>query len=653
MPKREWRGRLAVLFGYVMIALIFTWPLPIQLGTHLSGDPGGDTGVYVWNQWVFHHETFVGHNNPFTTGRILSLSPRVDLAQHNYTAFLNLLALPLLSTFGIVATFNIVFLTVTILTAWMTYLLARRVTAATRLEAWVAGVAFAWSPFLIVRSFGHFSLVAAAALPAFILCLVRADASRRARDAALAGLCMAWAAFSDPYYAIYCLIVAIAYFIARAVRVRFDTRPASARVSWRWPLDLAIILVAGLTAGLLAGGGGRIELFGLRLSVHGLYTPMFLLTTLLVVRVIVWLHPVVQPRLSLSSATVIPVVVAILACAGPLAPVLYSLGQQVRDGQFVNPEVLWRSSPRGVDLLAFFVPNPMHPLVRLWRGTEQIGSEALLAEFTATTGIVTLLIIAIAIVVAKFRPRPAWVLLPVGFGLLALGPFVHVWGANTHVPGPWSLLRYLPLVGAARTPTRFAVMAALGVAILLAGALTALGTRFPARRRAIGVLAALLVIAELWPGPRTLYSATIPSFYEIVRDDPRPVRLLELPFGVRDGVSSAGNFSARYQFNQTLHGKRLIGGYLSRISPKRLQVMRRDYPMIDILVALSGREPLSQERFDDGVARAAEFVQRAELGWVIIDRETTPPRLEQFAHEAFQLELVAREGPRSLYRTRF
>jgi hypothetical protein len=92
MARREWGPRLGVALGYVLVALAFTWPLPLYLGTRLTGDPGGDTGVYVWNQWVFQHETAT-LSNPLSTRQILSLSQRVDLSQHNYTAFLNLLAL--------------------------------------------------------------------------------------------------------------------------------------------------------------------------------------------------------------------------------------------------------------------------------------------------------------------------------------------------------------------------------------------------------------------------------------------------------------------------------------------------------------------------------------------------------------------------------
>ena len=73
--RRVRAPQLAVVLGYVLAALAFSWPLPLHLGTHFTGDPGGDTGVYVWNQWVFHQELTTGHN-PLATEKILSLTSR-------------------------------------------------------------------------------------------------------------------------------------------------------------------------------------------------------------------------------------------------------------------------------------------------------------------------------------------------------------------------------------------------------------------------------------------------------------------------------------------------------------------------------------------------------------------------------------------------
>ena len=99
MTRRAWLPHLAAVLGYVLVAVAFSWPLLPHITTHLTGDPGGDTGVYVWNQWVFQHEAWVERRNPLTTEQIFSMTGRpVDLTQHNYTLFANLLAFPLIRT---------------------------------------------------------------------------------------------------------------------------------------------------------------------------------------------------------------------------------------------------------------------------------------------------------------------------------------------------------------------------------------------------------------------------------------------------------------------------------------------------------------------------------------------------------------------------
>jgi hypothetical protein len=638
--------RVAVVVGYCLAALAFSWPLPLHMGTDFTGDPSGDTGVYVWNQWVFQYEALVEHHNPLTTEQILSLTQRVDLSQHNYTAFLNLLALPLQPWLGVVTTFNLVFLAATVITAVAAYALARRVTQATRREAWLAGLAFAWSPVLVARSTGHFSLVAAAPLACFILCLINADRSQRPRDAMLAGLSMAWAGFCDVYYAIYCVMIAAGYVISRLVRVRWTARVAPA--SWRWALNLLIVSIAGLVVSLLLGRGGRLSLLGVPVSIRGLYTPVFLLTALCMARVAMQWRPHLLPQHVWSGAAVRTVIVGVLACAGPLAPVLYGLGERIIDGRYVDPPTLWRSSPRGVDVLALVSPNPSHAAVR-WFDDRQSADGAVFVEYTAALSLVTLAIVGLAVWRAGFRPRTGWVLLTVGFAALSLGPFLYVAGINTYVPGPWALLRYVPVIGAARTPTRFAVVAALGLAILLAAALAALGRRYPQRRSLIGAVAGLCLVLELAPAPRTLFSAEIPSIYHRIAADPRPVRVLQLPFGVRDGVSSTGNFSAHYLYYQTLHGKKLIGGYLSRISSKRLGEVRAQ-PTLDALLTMSEGGALSDVQAALVRARAPGFFERSGVAYVVIDLERSPAHLTHFVTEAWALKELARDGTKVLYR---
>ena len=104
------------------------------------------------------------------------------------------------------------------------------------------------------------------------------------------------------------------------------------------------------------------------ISVRGLYTPVLVLTMLVLVRVALLFRPTLETPWRRRSWALKFAAIAGIACAGPLSPVLYGLGQQIGDGHFVNPPIFWRSSPRGVDLLAFVHPNPNHPLVRWLAG---------------------------------------------------------------------------------------------------------------------------------------------------------------------------------------------------------------------------------------------------------------------------------------------
>jgi hypothetical protein len=250
---------------------------------------------------------------------------------------------------------------------------------------------------------------------------------------------------------------------------------------------------------------------------------------------------------------------------------------------------------------------------------------------------------------ARYRPSAGWLAVTIGFALLALGPFVYVAGINTHVPGPWALLRYVPVVGLARMPTRFAIVAAIGVSVLMAGALAAIGARWPERRRSIGAIVALLLVFELWPAPRTLYSAAISPIYDRIAADPRPIRVLSLPFGVRDGTWATGNFRPRSLFNQTRHGKQLIGGYLSRVSPGRVDRMRQEYPTFDALIALSEATPMTPDAERLLAERGDRLITQGNVGYVVIDARFIPSGRARLVIDAFKLIEVERDEHLTLY----
>jgi hypothetical protein len=641
-------ARALGIVGYVAAALGLSWPLPLHLGTMLPGPVGGDTGVYVWNLWLFRHEILVHHRLPYFTTEILSLTAPADLSLHNYTVFDDLLAFPLMPFVGPVAAYNLVYLIATVLAASAMFFLALRFCRSTP-AAWLAGLLFAWSPALVARGEAHLSLVNAAALPAFVLAFDRWWRSGRATDACLSGLVVAWAVMSDPYYGVYCVILAAALIAARCVHVSRRPPHPNLQRSKR-ALTLAIVVVASVIIAILATGGLELRLVGLDVKAFTLYTPVLVLTVLCA-----WMAVLIlRPRLSFVRAldlrrAAAGFASAALGCALPLLPFFIALRARVSDGGRFHAPILWRSSPPGVDLLALFSPNPNSVLFRGWLRPWIERQPGGFSENVAALTLVGVATVAFAIWRYRFRPSKIWLSMTMFFAVLALGPFIHVAGANTFIPGPWALLRYVPLAASARMPARFAAPMMMALAVVFSESVAYIARQHPSRRMLVfGAIGAALVI-ELAPVPRPLYDARVPSIYKVIADDPRAIRIMELPLGFRDGESSYGNFSASSQFYQTFHEKRLIGGYLSRISRRELERQFR-FPVVRTITSLSeGSDPTSRQR-EILLAAGRRFAARARLGYVVIDRERTSASLRDLVIEAFGLAKIGEDGSYELYR---
>ena len=647
MPAHGARSAAAALLGYVCVALVFAWPLPGQLGDALPGPPGGDTGVYVWNLWVFRHEIVEHGRFPFFTAEILALTAGAPLTLHNYTSLANVVAFPLLPVIGTVATFNVLLIASGVLAAFAAFVLFRRVSG-DGAAAWIGGLLFGFSPFMTARSTGHFSLVQAAVLPAFALAMDRVREQPTSRRAAVAGALVGVAFLCDPYYAVYCLMMAVYTAIWMAVTIQpraARTVPAMLRIA----MDVAIMCVAGLVIGIILRGGGRFELMGINVSMTHLYTPMLILTVLVLVRMwMAW-----RPRIACMPDALRPhaktAAVAAATCVLVLSPVLTVMAAHMNERQWIAPRTLWRSSPAGVDLLALLVPNPTSAWLG-WIASGWLSSfYGGLIETVASIPWTATFTVAVALLYAGLRLPRYWVVFTVAAVLLALGPFVSVAGWQSHVPGPWAVFRYLPVIGAARMPTRASILVMLGAAALLTFAVSAL--RAHSRRAWVPLTVVIsCLVLELLPAPRTVHPVRIPSFYDRIAADPRPIRVLTLPFGLRDGTSSYGNYMALTQFYQTVHEKPLVGGYLSRLPGRGVEPYRRSYRW-SVLMDLSAGRWVSPERMERAIERAHLYPPRVNVGYVIVHTERVSPQLLAFARAAFDLNFVAESDGQALYRT--
>lgn len=647
-----WRGTARAcgsVLGYVLLACTVTWPLPLRLNTHLLGSPEGDTGIYVWNLWIFRHELIRHAHLPISTDHVFAYTGGADFSLHNYTPIAGLFALPLIGPLGIVAAYNVVLILFVALSGAAMFLLARRLGLASP-WAWLAGAVFAASPLLVARTTAHLSLVTAAPLPLFLWALLRTLDSRRVRDAVLVGALVALASYADAYYGIYCVLMG-AFLVAGRFLV-WSCGPATTPRTTRF-IDVVMALLAAIVAWRLLHGGTDVVIGTLKIHLQTLYNPVLALVVLGAVRLWLTFRPSVRVH-DLENALArlrYLGIFAVAACLVLMLPVIVGLAMRYFEGRLPGTETFWRSSPRGVDVLAYVVPNPNHPwfgdVTSRWFLPARLDS---FPELVASFSLVALFAIAFA-AWRRWLPR-FWIVFSAFFAVLSLGPFVHVGGVNTYVIGPWALLRYVPVIGMARSPSRFAIVAVLGLSLLFAMALQELWRRRIAPARAWVFAIGVVLAVELLPAPRPLHSAAVPAVYEMVAASPWNAhdsgRLLELPTGVRDGTSSLGNLSPAAPFFQTRHRRPMIGGYLSRVSGARKQT-HGSLPMLRALFALSEGRPLPEDWAREAYAFRDTFLRRSCVRFVVLDKRRASPELHAFAVDALYLARVHEDETHVLF----
>jgi hypothetical protein len=326
--------------------------------------------------------------------------------------------------------------------------------------------------------------------------------------------------------------------------------------------------------------------------------------------------------------------VSLAVCLTLLTPLIAGIVVRLIESRMPETDLYWRSSAPGVDMLGYFVPNPMHP----WFGTvtrSWLATDVGFPEFVASFSLGGLIVIA-AGAAMRVLPR-AWVAFTAIFALLSAGPFLHVAGVNTHVPGLWAFLRYVPIIGLARSPSRFAVLAVLGLSILFACSLAAVLRRV----RPVFVAALLLVLMlELVPAPRVLYSAEVPDVYKLIAaTNDEAGRVLEIPTGVRDGVSSIGKIDAASQYFQTRHHRPMVGGYVSRVSKWRMGE-NRGSPVLGAIFEFSeGRTP-GKDLLARARAGRDAFLRRTCVRFVLVKKRRASEELQRFAREGLKLTPV-------------
>jgi len=682
------RKHLWVLLAYSVLALALTWPLAAHFATHVPGD-GIDDPSLAWNLWWVKHALVDHPQDPFISSwQFWPIG--INLAFYTLTILNGMLGIPWQGIIGLIPTYNLLLLSSFVLGGFGAYLLCldflRRGDAETRrggrtsstslpvyLSAFLGGALYAFaSAKLFYAALGQGNIASSQWVPFAALYILRAARpGGRPRDAALAALFLVLQAYAELTYASFLLIFAVlaaAWALGRHF-FRLRNRPSASRPArpGPWPLVLRFILIAVLfgagIAPILANmlpdlrvegdfftsGGGFADLFSADLAG---YTVPTQLHPLLGGIVRAWANGS-TPR---ADGSDFPVNKGQQVYLGYVALALAALGA-------------WRGRRRGetwfwaASALLFFLLT-LGPSLRVagydtgvplpFRIIEQL-------PFFKGNRYPSRYAVMLLISVAPLVTLGA-------LAILRRGAWSVERGAWNVERGAWSVERGARSVehGAEERGSSEEHHASRNTQHAIPNTQYPTPNTLYAPRSTQSALFTLLLIVLLFEhlsAPLPISDLRVPALYQQVAAEPGDFALLELPPGWRNGARVAGKQDIvimQELWNQTTHGKRVLGGNTSRNPEFKFQYFSEDptlarliaqtnaadLPQHDALRALLAASPVSEA----DRAQALKWAAFINLRYVMVHRDKLPRETEAVLQDLLPVQLVGEEGGLALYR---
>ena len=646
--------------------MVWTWPLALHFNDHIPG-LGGDNYSFLWNLW-WMRKALSAPELDFFQSRYLFSPFGVDLINHPHTALQGLISATAMRNLSVIQAENAYIILSVFLNAACAYLLAFDIVR-TRRTALIAGVAFGGSPYIAAHLLGHFDLLTAWVIPLFALCLRRAMRTAAIASAIGCGLCVAVAAYAAYYHVVYLAVFAVTYTLAswHVLVIRLEPRPQSQSLfTARLVLIGLMALDVCVIAAILLSGGDTIHIGDVAISARTIQNPLLFLWLL----VFAWFLTRRRPRWQVErpssevfwrSAQALMITVATFALV--CLPLIAQAFRLALSGRYVSQTYFWRSAPRGVDALAPFAGNPFHPIYGRAVSTfyDDLGLDRI--EAVGWLGIVPIIILMIG------RGRWSdteearrWKVVLIVFAIWALGPFLTLAGFDMGLPLPQALARFVPLVENARMPGRAMVCVYLALGVLMAMRVTELAgqkvgfaglkastttdapgvaTAPVAQRVGPGVVWAILVLLAIdyLHAPIPLTALDRPAVYQQLATIPDSGAVIEVPFGIGDGLSTGrGSQERRLLYYATIHGHPVVGGYIGRMPPN-VALAYDAMPVVGNLLRLSNGE----EAIDEEAPPSLPF------RYLVLDTNTASTDLMEYLKDTLDMDLISSGGGKQLY----
>jgi len=548
--KRRYRNML-VVFAYFAITVFMTYPLILNFVSHVPA-VGNDAFGNLWNMWWLKTSLIDLGTTPYYTSYLFHPNG-ISLVFHTLSFFNSLAAIPLQDVIGLTGTYNVLFLFGFVFSGYGTYLLVKYLTGDRR-AAFVAGIIFAFCPYRFAHAFaGHLNLMGTQWIPFYVLYLIRTYRETGKRNPIYAGLFLFATTLCDWHYMGFMLIFTgffLAYhfwferkeftaeFLKRFVMLAFMFSIVVLPFAYPMLLTLAdpdysadypkIEFAATYSADLLS--------YFLPSSLHPLFSSY--------VKGIYdrFSGNIAEYTLALGY-TVIALVLYYQLKSGQIAPLL--------SDKMVRFRTLFKNKINIVKLawilliiaavyyFAFGLDWIVYPLM---------GGYALF--FVALFYLV------------KDKKIDFWSLAAIFFGILSLGPVLHILGKTLFgktelmVVLPGILLYIIPIFSFLRDPGRFGLIVMLAMAVLSGYSLADIFGRVK-KKNLVMIFVSALILFEFLAAPLTLTDTKIPEFYKNISAEDGKFAVLEVPTPV------FCNGYSQVMYYQSEHEKSIFSGMVS------------------------------------------------------------------------------------------
>ena len=585
---KGWPAHVLAILTYLVLALALTWPLAAHFGSHVPGN-GSDDPPLTWNLWWVPHAALSLKTSPFDCD-YLFYPLGINLAFYTHTVLNGMLSIPIQAMVGLIPASNVLLLSSFVLSGYgafllVLYLLKQKREGATEQEG-------------DARTYGV---------------------------ALVAGLLYAFTSSKLSYAAVGQWDITSSQWIPFYILCLFKLTDCPRR--WRYAFLAALFLLFQAYAEMIFA------------SFLVLFTFLWVAWKLITDRRAWRILP--------------PLAVTGLICALGLIPVLAAMIPDMRAEGDILMEGGGFADVFSADLLGFLIPTMHHPLfgslVERFNFDYAVGQHLYL-------GYLALALAAAGVVWGWRRGSKFWLLSTLTFWLLTLGPSLRVNGHDTGLPLPFALLAELPFLKGNRYPSRYSVMLALSLAVLagwgLAAVLSWIGNKRPAaasrrlfRPAALLLLAAGLLFEHL-SVPLPLSDMRAPPVYEQIAAMPGDWTLLDVPVAWRNGFRVTGTLDPIIMFEQyyqTVHGKRLLAGNISRNPPLKFQYFT-EAPVINTLIALETGHQVEAAVTERDRALAPEVLRFFNIQAVVVHPAKAGPEAVAYVEAALPVRPLGGQG---------